>query len=274
MHHRPMAAALFLVACGTGGDKPPVFTFDAATGADPDASRLVPDASSDAPGPTTWCTGRPEVFCDDFDRPAFSAQNWLTRDLKGDSPGLPAGGLDTVSYTSAPNAFVARTPALASGAFALLQIQASRPQSKSHVDAELAFSVHVGAMDAASRLEIARIEGVNPIDFSTYAVALSLSASGASLAFEQGRGGSGGGPIVAAPPAVGAWTRITIQLGLDVVVNGAALPVTVQIGTAPPETFSIARGMGVSPRFALGLKVSGPSGPSEVTYDDVTFDAR
>ena len=265
---------MLLVACSTGATKPGVFTFDAATGEGPDASVPPADGGSDAPGPTTWCTGRPEVFCDDFDWPAFSTKSWSARDLKGDTAGLPTGSLDTVSYTSAPNAFVARTPALASGAFGLLQILASRPQSKSHVDAALAFSVRVGATGTASRLEIARIEGVNPIDFSTYAVSLLLSPSGASLELVQGTGGTGGGPIAAAAPVVGAWTRITIGLGLEVVVNGPLVPVTVQIGSAPAETFSIKRGMGVSPRFALGLKVSGPSEPIEVAYDDVTYDAR
>ena len=68
--------------------------------------------------------------------------------------------------------------------------------------------------------------------------------------------------------------QFTIGLGLEVVVNGPLVPVTVQIGSAPAETFSIKRGMGVSPRFALGLKVSGPSEPIEVAYDDVTYDAR
>lgn len=34
------------------------------------------------------------------------------------------------------------------------------------------------------------------------------------------------------------------------------------------------RGMGVWPFLRLGLAVTGPSGPCEIAYDDVTYDAR
>lgn len=225
--------------------------------------------------PGTWCAGRAALFCDDFDTPAFTAKSWSMTDTKGSSgPGLPPGALDTMNTTSAPNAFTARTPAIAGATSEILRAQSSGAgPDASHVDADFAFAVRVAALGAGPRIEIARIEGLNPITFASYGIALLVSSSGASVELAQGSKAKVVQPLATAPRA-GAWSRIAMHLALERTVNGPPTSIVIQIDAGTPETFSLERGMGVRPFFRLGLDVVGPSAPCEVAFDDVTYDAR
>lgn len=272
---RTVGVALVVAACGSASSRPSP-TGDSTPDAGTDSPIPTESGSPPPPVSTSWCRGRSETFCDDFDTPALTSKAWTINDTRGTTRvGLPPDSLDTVNHTSAPNAFVARTPAMASGGVEILEIQggSAAPEGKSHVDADFAFSVRIGALGGASKVEIARVEGVNPITFASYGLALVVGASGASLELKQGARATVALPLAAAP-TTGSWTRVTIHLGMEVVVNGPPTPITIQIGAAPAETFSLDRGMGVRPFYRLGLRVSGPSGPCEVTYDDVTYDAR
>ncbi len=267
-----MLFAACVVACSSSS-KPPAageaVPADAGGPATPDGG----GASSHAAG--TWCADRTEGLCEDFDTAAFTSKTWVASDTTGDrGAGLPAGALDTASFVSAPNAFVAKTPAIAGAATERLYLQASAPSlDASHVEADFAFSLRAAALGGGSRIEVARVEGVNPINFASYGVALILSASGASLELMQGSQGNNS-HVLAAAPQTGAWSRISMHLALERTVDGPATTVALQIDASPPETFSIARGMGVRPFLRLGLMVTGPSAPCEVAFDNVTYDAR
>ena len=265
---------VFVVACSGPSSRPAPAGETALS--DSGVADAVFDGATQAHSAGTWCADRAEDFCDDFDTPAFTSQWWsmnLTSGVSG--AGLPPGALDITNHTSIPNAFTARTPAIAGAASELLQIQGGGGGSTdaSHVDADFAFAVRVEAVSGGPRTEVARIEGVNPITFASYAVALLVSTSGTSVELTQG---SQGKVIMAlaATPRTRAWSRVTVHLGLERTVFGPPTPVVIQIDAAPPETFAIDRGMGVKPFLRLGLAVTGPSAPCEVAYDDVTYDAR
>ncbi|NOU33861.1 MAG: hypothetical protein HOO96_38705 [Polyangiaceae bacterium] len=269
MRHLGALVFLLLGACSSPS-RPPIAS--SVTG-EADAAADASTTQTHAAG--SWCAGRAEAFCDDLDTPGFTSKWWSVEASNGaGGTGLPPGALDTRNYTSAPNGFTARTPAIPGPMAETQQIKTggSGPDA-SHVDAELAFSVRAAALGDGARTEIARIEGVNPITFATYAVALLLSKSGASIDLVQGSQAKVTMPV-AAPVRVGSWSRIAIRLGLERTVDGSPTSVVIQIDGAPPETFSMARGMGVRPFLRLGLAVTGPSAPCEVAYDDVTYQAR
>jgi hypothetical protein len=270
--------SLAFCACSAAATKPPP-----VADSTPPPTTSAPDgslpASSDGGGaearaPGTWCAGRTEDFCDDFDTPALSS-TWWTMDLSNGTggAGLPPGSLGTTTFTSAPNAFVAKTPAITVVTPERFQIERGGGPDASHVDADFAFDVRVAAYGGGPRAEIARIEGVNPITFASYAVALLVTASGASVELTQGSQGSSTQALTTAP-AVGVWSRVVIHLALERTVNGPPTSLSVQVDAAPAETFSIARGMGARPFYRLGLVVTGPAAPCEVAYDDVTIVAR
>ena len=56
------------------------------------------------------------------------------------------------------------------------------------------------------------------------------------------------------------------------VVTGPPTSITVKIGDAAEESFSIGPGMGVRRYVRLGLSAAAPSGACEVAYDNVTYD--
>lgn len=272
---RPLVVMLLVAACGGPSSKPAPAGETAPSDAGV-ADAAVSDGVSQEHSPGTWCADRAEDFCDDFDTPAFTSRWWSMNLTSGASGGgLPGGALDRTNHTSVPNAFTAKTAAIAGTGAEIFQIQSGRSGNTdaSHLDADFAFAVRVEAVGAGPRTEIARIEGVNPITFASYAVALLLSPSGASVELTQGSQGSVV-KALAASPGARAWSRVTIHLALERTVYGPPTPVVVQIDTAPPETFSIDRGMGVNPFLRLGLAVTGPSAPSEVAYDDVTYDTQ
>ncbi len=270
--------AFFALACGSTSHPPPAGTVpstdDAGAGNDASSSSGGGDASSSSGGdsgtpalPGTWCADHPHAFCDDFDDPARTKANW------GTFP-PPGGALDTTSSTSAPNSFTSKTSALAAGAFETVQIQGSSkaPEGKAQVEADFAFDVRVN-VGAGARIEVARVQGVNPINFREYGFSLLVSQTGASIELRAGSAAPETKPLVTAP-AAGAFTRVSIHLVMTVVVNGPPTAITVQIGGGAPESFSLEAGMGVRPFFFLGAKVSGPADPAELRYDNVAYDAR
>jgi hypothetical protein len=272
---RLSASILLLAACSSSSRPPASGDTPGADAGGADAALSDGGASNQDHSPGTFCAGRAEAFCDDFDTPAFTSKSWSINDTMGASgTGLPPGGLDTTVFKSAPSAFSAKMPMIAGATTELLQIQGgfSGPDA-SHVDADFAFEVHIGALGASGRIEVARIEGVNPITFQSYGVALLVSASGASVELTQGSGGSVTHPLVTAPKA-GTWSRVAFHLGLERTVTGPPTSFTVTVDGASPETFSLERGMGVHPYVRLGLSVAGPSAPCQVTFDDVTYDAH
>ncbi|MFO0734637.1 MAG: hypothetical protein U0270_02095 [Labilithrix sp.] len=232
-------------------------------------------ASSDAgatPAPGTFCAARSALFCDDFDTPSFSERSWV---VEG-APNLALPGALSPAYASSPpNAFVSRTPAIAdaTGVQQQLRRSAGGPDAV-EVTADFSFSLRVITLGASPRTEVARVEGVNPIDFTSHHVALLLSRGGAEASIEVSSGPSIDVVSLLHAPPPNAWSRVTIHLVLERTVNGPATSIAVQIGDAPAETISLERGMGVRPFLRLGLAVSGPSTPSEIAYDDVTYDAR
>jgi len=246
-----------------------------AAGPEAADAALADGGSLQGHAPGTWCADRTASLCEDFDMPALTSSRWsVNLTAGGGGTGLPPGALDLANYASAPNAFTARTAAIAGASTETVQIQGSAgAPDASHVDAEFAFAVRVAALGASSPTEVARIEGVNPITFASYAVALAVSASGSSLELTQGAQAKLSKPLAAAP-RVGAWSRVVLRLGLERTVYGPPVLVAIQIDDAPAETFSIERGMGVRPFLRLGLVVTGPSAPCEVGYDDVTYLAR
>lgn len=260
-----------VVACSSSS-KPPAAGETAPADA---GSAATPEGGASAHAQGTWCADRTEGFCEDFDTSAFTSKAWVASDTTGErGAGLPPGALDTTSFLSAPNAFAAKTPAIAGAATERLYLQGSAPGPDAvHVEADFAFSLRAAALGAGPRIEVARVEGVNPITFASYGVVLILSASGASLELVQGSQGSNSHALAAAPKT-GAWSRVSMHLVLERTVNGPATTVAIQIDASPAETFSIERGMGVRPFLRLGLVVTGPSAPCEVAFDNVTYDAR
>lgn len=224
------------------------------------------------PAPGTFCAARSELFCDDFDTPSFAERSWV---IDG-SPGLALPGALSPAYASSPpNAFVSRTPAIAdaTGLQQQLQRSAGGPDAL-EVTADFSFSLRVITLGASARTEVARVEGVDPIDFTSHHVALLLSKGGEEALVEVSKGPGIDVVSLLRAPTPNAWSRVTIHVVLERTVNGPATSIAVQIGDAPAETISIERGMGVRPFLRLGLAVSGPSAPSEIAYDDVTYDAR
>jgi hypothetical protein len=279
-----------LLACSASTRPPPASDVDTADGGAAEAGASSPGAGGSATGdpgtggpgtgstpelaPRTWCSGRTTLLCDDFDTPAVTSALWSASDTTGAlGAGLPAGALGAI-FASAPNAFVAKTPAIAGTTTERVQIQSGgRGPDATSADAVLTFSVRIGTLGDASRIEIARIEGVNPITFASYGVALLVSKAGASIELTQGSNAKVTRGLSAAPRP-SAWSRIAIHLGLERTVTGPPASFDVTIDAAPPETFAIERGMGVLPFFRFGLETSGPSTPCEVAFDDVTYDAR
>lgn len=236
---------------------------------DPTDAGTEPDGGS----VVTWCTGRAEDFCEDFDLPAFTATEWSFTAADGMiGAGLPPGGLVTDQHVSAPNAFASSAPATSVGA-TLIQIQKSTGSSSSpnHVDADFAFSVRVASLCGGSRMEIARIEGLNPINFQSYGLALIVSSSGTAIELIQASKARVSIPLATAL-VVGTWVRVVIHLGMERVVTAPPTTGTIAVGSGAPESFSIDQGMGVRPNFKLGLNVTAPSTACEVDYDDVIYD--
>ncbi len=276
----PIVAVCLVLACGPAPRPPPVATisdYDAGSSdASADADMPVSVDAGDSHPPGTWCAEHRHDLCDDFDDPAFTAKTWLISDSLGTSgTGIPPrGALESASVTSAPNAFASMTSALAANAFETVQIMASStvPAGKDHVEADFAFDVRV-QVGAGAQIEIARVKGVNPINFRDYDFSLLVTQTGASIVLQPGSGG-GETHALARAPAIGVWTRITIHLGLNVVVTGPPTAISIQIGDGAAESFSLAGGMGVRPFLYLGAKVAGPADACVIDYDDVTYDAR
>ena len=158
----------------------------------------------------TFCAGRTSVFCEDFDTPAFTSRSWTYTETTMSGAGLPLGALDGATVVSAPSAFTARTPAISGTAGARQQL--AGPDAL-HVDADLGFAVRIG-------VEIARVEGTNPITFAGFGVALLATASGASLELVQG-------PItltepLQTAPRIGAWPRVALTPRSGAYGHGAA----------------------------------------------------
>lgn len=257
-----IGAACFAVACSSSSRPPPAGT----DGLTDSGAALDGGPTGDAGGgrrPGTWCADHRHDVCEDFDDPS--------------SPVVlpPRGALESSTVVSAPNAFVAKTPAFAANAGDTVQLQLSSakpPDGQGQVEADFAFDVRVQA-EASGRFEIARVSGVNPIDFRDYGFALVVTAGAASIELRPGSKAPETKPLARAP-APGTWVRVSIHLGMHVVVNGPATSIAVQIGDGAPETFSLDAGMGVRPFLYLGTKVTGPADAFEVDYDDVTYDLR
>lgn len=228
------------------------------------------DAGTSGPAPTpgTWCAGQTALLCDDFDTPARSEASWVADD------GLVlSSAITSIAASSPPNAFFAKTAAISGPTAERSQIKRSSAGPDAlEVNADVTFAVRIGALGTSTRTEIARVEGVNPIDFANHSVALLVSPSGASV--EVASGPSTKVTPLSTAPRAKAWSHVAMHLVLERTVTGPATSVTIRIDDGAAESIAVERGMGVRPFLRLGLAVTGPADACEVAYDDVTYDAR
>ena len=147
----------------------------------------------------------------------------------------------------------------------------------SRADVQFAFDIQPVTLGASSRIELASVRGFNIVDLRDYSVALVVAGAPAKLSLEVNEADDGITlhPL-AAPLPSGAWTHVVLSLGLTVGTGTSGDPssLSIQIGAAAAEAFTMRRHLPLGPFFTIGVSATAPCDPMTVLYDGVTYDSK
>gem|GEM_PF-1926549 len=272
-----LAAAGFASGCSDEAE-PPADAADAGAEAAPDGQDAAPDAATD--GGTDAADARPDApseagatfcetltpaprFCDDFDDGDVD-DDWAVRNVLGGS----TLELDPASYASSPTSMHVTTKALDAAQSGPAHLRTTVTGAVSRV--KLAFGVRIETNPAVTKgaLALATLDVSASHFFTLYLRDAPQDGSEPAAILEEIDGATVRRHALTKLPAMGVWTRVTIDVDL-----GAGVA-SVLLGTEKALDAAVVSAIpGTEATIRVGaVYLFGPADAFEAGFDDVVVD--